>query len=167
AFRERLAEAGLPVSRIVAAGSPSFPVHARHDEREVSPGTTVFWDHNYGARYPEAGFEPAALVLGRVVSKPAPNRVCLDLGSKALSADTPLPRAHFLNLPPVTAVMQSEEHLVLEFAGADDWPVGSVVYAVPFHICPTVALYDEATIVEYGRSHGTWEIVARRRRLTI
>jgi hypothetical protein len=41
------------------------------------------------------------------------------------------------------------------------------VYGIPIHICPTVARYETASVVEHGRCTGEWAIAARNRRLTI
>ena len=110
-------------------------------------------------------FAPAALVLTRVISKPAPNRLCLDLGHKAIASEMPPPRVEFLNLKDAAAVMHSEEHLVVETARAADFELGDCLYGMPRHICPTVALHAEAVVIENGRSTGCWQVVARDRRL--
>ena len=70
-------------------------------------------------------------------------------------------------LEDATAVGHSEEHLVLEIARAADFPVGTALYGVPWHVCPTVALHDRAVVVREGRAAGRWDIVARARTLTI
>jgi D-serine deaminase-like pyridoxal phosphate-dependent protein len=41
--------------------------------------------------------------------------------------------------------------------------VGDALYAIPYHVCPTVALYDEALVVESGHITGRWQIEGRRR----
>jgi D-threonine aldolase len=41
------------------------------------------------------------------------------------------------------------------------------MYALPTHICPTVALHKEALIAENGLIVGSWPIVARDRVLTV
>jgi hypothetical protein len=40
-----------------------------------------------------------------------------------------------------------------------------VLFALPIHICPTVALYDHATVIENGRASGNWKIIARDRKI--
>jgi D-serine deaminase-like pyridoxal phosphate-dependent protein len=166
-LKRALVAEGLPVPRLVAGGTPTFAIHARREDLECSPGTCVFWDHSYGTKFADLPFLPAALLVTRVVSRPAPNRVCLDLGFKAVSPDNPDPRVHLLDLPDARAVVHSEEHLVVESAGAVNLAVGDVLYGVPFHICPTCALYSEAVTIEQGRVSGSWPIVARDRRLTV
>lgn len=167
ALRERLIAAGLPVPALVAGGSPTFPFHAEHPDRECSPGTTVLWDFGYGDKHPDLPFLPAAVLLTRVVSKPGPNRLCLDLGHKAVAAENPHPRVRLLELPDAVAATQSEEHLVIETPRAGEFAVGMALHGIPRHICPTVALFSEATVVRGGRAVEVWPIVARARRITV
>jgi len=166
-LRAPLQAAGLPVPRITCGGTPTFPIHAARIERECSPGTCVFWDHGYATRYPDLDFLPAALLLTRVISRPTDNRLCLDLGYKAVSPDNPDPRVYLLDLPDAKAVGHSEEHLAIESPRAKEFAVGDVLYGVPYHICPTVALHSEAVIVRNHRTAGTWPVTARERKLTI
>ncbi|MGC9942240.1 MAG: D-TA family PLP-dependent enzyme [Verrucomicrobiota bacterium] len=165
ALRHQLA--GLPVPRIVAGGTPTFPIHARRHEVECSPGTCVLWDAGYGTSCPDLDFLHAALVLTRVVSKPGNNRLCLDLGHKAVAAEKPHPRVQFLNLPDAQAVTHSEEHLVVETPRAGEFAVGDVFYGVPRHVCPTVALHAAAVIIKNGNAEGRWQITARNRMLSV
>jgi D-threonine aldolase len=167
ALRDELQRAGLMVPRLVASGSPTYPIHACSKDIECSPGTTVFWDAGYGDRFKDTDFLPAALVFTRVVSKPGPGRLCLDLGHKAIASEMPHPRVHFIGLADATAVTHSEEHLVVETARAAEFTVGDALYGVPQHVCPTVALHGLAVVVENGRATGRWKIVARERVITV
>ena len=167
ALRAKLESLGLPVPALVAGGTPTFPIHATHADRECSPGTTVLWDFGYGDKFADLAFQHAAVLLARVVSKPAPDRLCLDLGHKSVAAENPHPRVRFIELPDAVAVMQSEEHLVIETPLAGKFPIGQTLHGIPRHICPTVALHAEALVVEGGRVAETWPIAARARRLTV
>ena len=166
-FRAELEAAGLPVPNMVASGTPTFGIHAQNDDRECSPGTTVLWDFGYGGNFEDLKFQWAALLLTRVISKPGPNRLCLDLGHKAVAADKPQPRVELLGLPDANLVVHSEEHLMVETETAGDFMLGDCLYAVPAHICPTVALYDEAVVVRNKRAGKRWKIEARSRKLTV
>jgi 3-hydroxy-D-aspartate aldolase len=166
-LRTRLGEQGLPVPVIVAGGTPTFPIHAQRDKAECSPGTCLFWDAGYDAQFPDLEFLPAALVLTRVVSRPAKDRLCLDLGHKAIASENPHPRVQWLGLEQSKAVIHSEEHLVLETRQASDYALGDCLYGVPWHICPTVALHGEAVVVRNGLAQARWSIVGRQRRLTV
>ena len=167
AFRDRLVVAGLPAPRVVAGGTPTFPFHARQTDVECSPGTCVLWDWGYSTNLPDLDFVPAAALLTRVVSKPTATRLCLDLGHKAVASEMAPPRVHFPELPDAQPVAHNEEHLVLETDRAREFPVGAVLYGIPWHICPTVALHAEAVVVRSARAEATWPIDARARRLTI
>lgn len=156
---------GLAAPVIVAGGSPTFPIHASRKNIQCSPGTFVFWDWGYAGNLPEQKFLWAALVVSRVISVIDEHHICLDLGHKSVAAENPQPRVFFLNAPDATPVSQSEEHLVLRVSGSADFPVGTVFYGVPRHICPTVALYESAYVAENNTVTGTWKIVARNRRI--
>jgi D-serine deaminase-like pyridoxal phosphate-dependent protein len=135
---------------------------------ECSPGTLALHDYNYSHNYPELGIEPAAILLTRVISRPAGNRITLDLGSKAVAPDQPPgKRCFLLNVGEYEALMQSEEHLVVSSPQADKFTPGDVVYAMPAHVCPTVALHKQALVVENGMVVERWDIVARDRELTV
>jgi D-serine deaminase-like pyridoxal phosphate-dependent protein len=164
---EELLTAHLPVPRAVVGGTPTFPIHARRPDVECSPGTCIFWDFGYGSKFADLDFLYGALLLTRVVSQPAPRRLCLDLGHKAVASEMPHPRVHFFSLPDAKAVIHSEEHLVIETERAAEFPVGSVLYGVPWHICPTVNLHSEAVLVREGKACGTWRVTARERKLQI
>jgi D-threonine aldolase len=171
ALRSALEAKGLPVPRLVLGGTPTFPVFARMDlpGMECSPGTCVLHDHGYGSRFADlSGFTPAALLLTRVISRPTSTRLTLDLGYKAIASDPPAgKRCVLLNVPDYEAVLQNEEHLVIETPAAGRFRPGEEVFAVPTHICPTVAMHRQAHVVEDGRVTGTWDIVARDRVLTV
>jgi D-serine deaminase-like pyridoxal phosphate-dependent protein len=166
AARQFLKEIG-PVPRIVGGGTPTFAFWARETNFECSPGTSFLWDHSYGTKLRDLDFLPAALVLTRVVSKPGANRLCLDLGHKAIGPENPPPRVHLLELPNAKPVGHSEEHMVIETERAGEFAVGDCLYGIPFHVCPTVALHGSATVVRNGAACGVWEITARDRKLTI
>lgn len=170
AFGDSLVDADLPVARIVAGGTPSFPMWARIDDPivECSPGTCLLQDAGYGGNYDDLNFTPAALVLTRCISRPTANRVTFDLGSKAVASDPPNGhRVVFPDIPDAVAVLQNEEHLVLETEAADQFEPGDETLAIPIHICPTTALHKEVTVIEDGKVSTSWPVVARDRKLTV
>ena len=170
-MRKTLEVQCFPVARLICGGTPTFPIWAKIElpGMQCSPGTFVLYDQGYGAKYAElSGFQPAALVVSRVISKPLPNRLTLDLGHKAIAADPPAgKRAVLLNLNNYTPILQNEEHFAIDTPDAANWHIGDVVYAVPTHVCPTVALHRRAVVVESNRVIGTWEIASRDRVLTV
>ena len=152
---------------IVAGGSPSFSTHMSNPSVICSPGTFVFWDQRYAENYPEQRFQKAAVVMTRVISKVDPHTYCLDLGHKSIASEFPFPRVHFISPHPSTQVSQSEEHLVIECEEADVYEVGQVLLGFPYHICPTVALYNHVWIIDDGSIADKWIVSARNRKITI
>lgn len=169
-LRQAILDKDWPLPRLVFGGTPPFLLYAGLDmeELECSPGTCVLHDANYSREYPEQGFLPAALLITRVVSRPTADRVTLDLGTKAVCSDPPAgKRCVVLGLENAVAVAHNEEHLVLKTPDAEKWQPGDVAYAMPAHVCPTVALHRWAHVVEHGKVVDRWEIVARDREITI
>jgi D-serine deaminase-like pyridoxal phosphate-dependent protein len=169
AMRDRLEAQGLPVPRIVMGGTPPFPIYAGLDlpHLECSPGTIVLHDVGYGAKFVDLPFTPAALLLGRVASRPKPGLLCLDIGTKAVASDPVGARVAVLGIPDAKLGRQNEEHLMVETPAAADFPPGTPVLAIPVHICPTCALHREAFAIKDGKVVDRWPVVARDRTLTI
>lgn len=160
--------AGLPEPLIIAGGSPAQTVHALRSGVHLSPGTCLVWDWGYGESLPDQPFQWAGLVLTRVISKPKAGYLTVDLGHKAIASENPIEkRVKFLNLENYRFVSQSEEHLVLEIKDWNKWKVGDVLYGVPYHICPTINLYEDAYIIQNGEWVDTWNVVARKRKIGI
>jgi D-serine deaminase-like pyridoxal phosphate-dependent protein len=165
-MRATLQARGYENLTLVAGGSPTFAFLAGSENTECSPGTFVFWDKNYHNDIPEQPFEFAALILTRIVSIPSANKLAIDLGHKAIASEGLInKRAFFLNAPALKPISHSEEHMVVEAPTGHNYQVGDVLYVVPYHICPTVALYSEAHCFLNGKLVDTWEIVARNRKI--
>ena len=153
--------------KIIAGGTPTFPVHVQRKDVECSPGTFIFCDWSYKHSLPDEPFEYAALVVSRVVSIIDEETICVDLGHKAIAAENPLPRVHFLNATDAVPHSQSEEHLVLKVPLNNHYKTGDVLYGVPVHICPTVALYDIAHTVKNNQITHSWKVIARNRAINV
>ena len=165
ALRDDLLGRGLPVHRLVLGGTPTLPIHAEVDLPgvECSPGTVVFHDAGYAAKFPDLPFEPAAALFTRVVSCPRPGRVCLDLGHKAVAADPAGARLVLVDYPDATLVGQSEEHLVVDGDSVATLQPGDFLWAIPTHVCPTCALHSWAYVVTAGEVVDRWRVEARDR----
>lgn len=152
---------GIAVESIIAGGSPTFPVHCRRKGVEASPGTTLLWDEGYASSFEDMPFVPAAVLISRIISKPKSDLVCLDLGHKSIAPEMEFPRARILGMEDCDQIGQSEEHLVLKCPPTSDYAVGELFYAIPMHICPTVAKYPELLTVENNLITGKWRVAAR------
>lgn len=159
---EKLRAAGIEIGELACGGTFTFPIHAKYRNRTLCPGTPILWDAGYEKSIPDLDFQLAAVLAGRIISKPH-GKVCLDLGHKAMASEMPQPRLEFLELQMDSIENQSEEHLVISTPKSDELNPGDFVYAVPIHICPTIALHERVYVVENDKAVGTWEVAARKR----
>ncbi len=140
----------IPVGRIVAAGSITYPEDLELLMRgvdpgtlaQVSPGTWIYWDSEYEGILP-GRFEIAALIMAQAVES-SEGRVTLNCGHKRWGADR----------GPVTlfsiegrVASFSEEHLVLETGSGASCRPGDFVLVAPRHICSTVNLYGHFALI--------------------
>lgn len=154
-------------TEVVAGGSPTFPIHAAREGVETSPGTVLLWDYGYGTGFSDMKYLCAAVLLSRIISKPADDLICIDLGHKAVASEMPHPRVKLCGFERYEFVAHNEEHLVIRLPEARIMKVGDVVYCIPWHICPTVDRHDKAFVVEEGRVTGQWSVEARRRVISV
>lgn len=157
-----LEEKGIKSLEIACGGTFTFPLHARHRSRTLCPGTPIFWDGGYEKAIPDLDFLPAAVLAGRVISKPD-HGICIDFGHKSMASEMSHPRVHFLNLEVDKVINHSEEHLVISTNTESNISIGAVVYALPHHVCPTIALHEQVYVVRDNMVVGTWEVAARKR----
>ena len=163
---DRLKEDNIDVPNIIAGGTPTFPVHAKYAERELSPGTPILWDYGYRSSFTDLDYEYAAVIATRVISNPQPNVYCLDLGYKAIASEMSHPRFHFFDFDEYEVINHSEEHLVLKLPSSHGLNIGDILYGSPRHICPSVALYSHMYIINNHEVIDKWKILARDRELT-
>ena len=144
---------GVAGDRVVVGGTLGFREDLRelfwHHELkaqiEVSPGTWVYWDTGYDNIMPGA-FDFAALVLAQVMDLPGDNRVCLNLGYKGWAIDNG--PAELFSVSGLGVVMAKEEHTVLRCdTSTPTLHVGDHVLIAPRHVCSTVNLWEEFTLV--------------------
>jgi len=103
-----------------------------------------------------------------VISQPDATKLCLDLGHKSIAAERELKtRVFLMDARGLEAVSQSEEHLVVEAGEGHNFKEGDVIYGMPYHVCPTIALYERAITIEKNHISGEWKNVARDRKITI
>jgi D-serine deaminase-like pyridoxal phosphate-dependent protein len=155
---------GIRPVRIVAGGTPTFPVHSLRKGVELSPGTLLLWDYGYSSTFTDMDFLHAAVLLTRIVSRPAIDLFCLDLGHKAVASEMPQPRIIIPGLANYTITTHNEEHMVIRLKKTNNLKIGDPLYAIPWHICPTVDRHDTATVVKNNQAIDQWIIEARRRK---
>ncbi len=169
---QALDSASMHVEEVITAGTPAFPCtlsypgfqHASFVHR-ASPGTVVYGDATAREQLPrDYRYQPAVLVLSRVVSHPGGNVVTCDAGHKTLSVDCGVPNCEVLGRPDLVPMKPSEEHLPIAVPqGAAMPPLGSFLYLVPKHVCPTVNNFDDALIASNGKIQSVERVTARGR----
>jgi D-serine deaminase-like pyridoxal phosphate-dependent protein len=166
--KESLEKKGCEIPVLVFGGTPTFACHRERENVFLSPGTFFINDSGYSLGLPDLEFTPGAAILTRVVSHPAPGLFTVDTGVKAVSPDH-AERGIIAELQEAKPVLHSEEHWVWKLEGLEDVPppVGSILYIIPNHICPTSALYPGVHVVKNGKLSGYWEIGARNRKITV
>lgn len=153
---ESLRQSGIAVQEIVTCGTPAFPCALSYAPfrsgeflHRVSPGTVVYGDMISEIQLPKTfGYERAALVVSRVVSKPLAGIVTCDAGHKSVSADSGIPNCEVWNWPNLIPGKPSEEHLPLAVPENTKSPkVGEILYLLPKHVCPTVNNFSKAYLI--------------------
>jgi D-serine deaminase-like pyridoxal phosphate-dependent protein len=164
---EELKSLGISPIKIVAGGTPTFPIHAAREDVELSPGTMLLWDWGYSSSFGDLDFNHSAVLLTRIVSKPAKDLLCLDLGHKAVASEMSQPRVKILGIEKYTIIGHNEEHMVIRTPEAAKHKTGDSVYCIPWHICPTVDRHDSVYVVRDNHVSGQWIVEARKRKITI
>lgn len=160
------------VPEVITAGTPTFPCSLSYPGfrnapfiHRISPGTVVYGDATSLALFrKEYGYQPAVLVLSRVVSRPSATIATCDAGHKSVSADAGIPTCIVVGHPELTPCTPSEEHLPIAIQdGAPGPRVGDLLYLLPRHICPTVNNFDCALLVGAGAIESVEKVSARGR----
>ena len=162
---EELGNEGISPVKIVAGGSPTFPVHALRKGVESSPGTLLLWDYGNSSSFSDMHFLHAAILLTRIISKPGKDLLCLDLGHKAVGSEMPQPRIKIMVMEKYAIISHNEEHMVIRSIEAGKYKTGDHLYAIPWHICPTVDRYDTVYVVNDNKVTGQWNVEARKRKI--
>ena len=164
--KESLEKKGCEIPVFIMGGTPTFACHRERKDVFLSPGTFFINDSGYSSGLPDLEFTPGAAILTRVVSHPAPRLFTVDTGVKAISTDH-AERGILVDIRGAKPVLHSEEHWVWKLEDTSVPPIGSILYIIPNHICPTSALYPGVHVVKNGKLSDYWEIGARNRKITV
>jgi D-serine deaminase-like pyridoxal phosphate-dependent protein len=167
ALIDELKREGIEPVKVIAGGTPTFPIHAARKDSETSPGTLILWDWGYSTSFTDMNYLHAAVLLTRIVSKPGKELLCLDLGHKAVASEMTQPRIKILGIEKYTIAGHNEEHMVIRTPLADKYKTGDAFYCIPYHICPTVDRHDTVHVVNKHTVTGIWNVEARKRMITI
>ena len=163
---------GMPADVVSIGATPSLLLaEILPGITEIRPGTYILMDAAQGAAVGSYA-HCAATVLATVTSKPAPGRVILDTGVKALTAFTRPPGGICATpghgiikdlLPDIVRVNKLyDEHGIINDASAwEQLALGDRVQVIPNHICPACNLYDEMHVMEQGVCVAVYPILCR------
>lgn len=170
-IKKSLEDDGLNCSILVMGGTPSFPCHSEYSNVYLSPGTAFINDYGYSVNLPDLDFVPGAAIATRVISHPSKDIFTIDLGYKGIASDPTGVRGIISGFEDKAGqLFQSEEHWVFKMNEGFESKIpdiGTLLYVIPTHICPTSALYSEVLVSEDNMIVDTWEVTARNRKLTI
>jgi 3-hydroxy-D-aspartate aldolase len=160
-----MAKSGLAVPIVTGAGTGTFLLEAGSGVYgELQPGSYVFMDADYARNGDPAGdsvglFRQSLHILSTVMSRPSASRAVVDVGLKAHSVDSGMPR---IDEPAGAEYLRaSDEHGLVSVPAGVDIPLGSKLKLVPGHCDPTVNLYDWLVCHRHGRVEAIWPIAGR------
>ena len=132
---------------------------------EVRPGSYVFYDRCHLRTWAATEEDLALSVLATVVSRPAPDRVVIDAGTKVLSSDHVGTRFDTFGLlrghPDWSFVRANEEHGIIQVPVDATVAVGDAVEVFPNHNCVVMNLAREVYLVRGGEVVARWPVAAR------
>jgi D-serine deaminase-like pyridoxal phosphate-dependent protein len=140
---------------------------------ELRPGNYVFFDRTQVALGAARVDECALTVIATIVSKPAPDRIVLDCGSKVLTSDAarglPAPRGFGAVLDGGAVAIDdgfsidrlSEEHATVRVGAPTRLRIGDRVRVLPNHSCVVANMVDAAALVEDDRVVDMLPVAAR------
>jgi D-serine deaminase-like pyridoxal phosphate-dependent protein len=134
---------------------------------QVSAGTVVYCDVRSLQQLP-AGYAPGALVISRVISHPCKGIITCDAGHKTMGVDVGVPHCLVMGSPGPVPKPPSEEHLPLAIEPDSIPPrLESVVYLIPYHVCPTVNNFDQALFIGRAKIESVEKVCARGREMPV
>lgn len=169
---DALAEAGFSVRTISGGSTPTALLNAETAATELRPGVYVFGDAQQleleRCSWDDIALTVAATVVSRHDSGAGNvRRVVVDAGSKVLGSDRPDWASGYARLPEypearVTAL--SEHHATVVWPDSAELPaLGTRLRVIPNHVCLTMNLVDEVSVVLDGKVIDTWAVAARGR----
>ncbi|WP_159704396.1 D-TA family PLP-dependent enzyme [Arthrobacter sp. 18067] len=167
-----LASAGFEVTTISGGSTPTALIDSETVATELRPGVYVFGDAQQleleRCTWDDIALTVAATVVSRHEAAGGNvRRVVVDSGSKILGSDRPDWATGYARLPEypearVTAL--SEHHATVVWPDSSELPpLGTRLRVIPNHVCLTMNLVDEVTVVRDGAVVEQWTVAARGR----
>lgn len=169
---EALTSAGFSLLELSGGSTPTALLTGETAATELRPGVYVFGDAQQLELERCSPEDIALTVASTVVSHhktgpDEPGRFIIDAGSKILGSDrAPWATGYgrLLDYPAARIIALSEHHATVQWpAGAELPERGQRLRVIPNHVCLTMNLVDEVSLVKSGTYSGTWAVAARGR----
>ena len=162
ALAEGVRARGIAVEEISVGATPTVRFSVEQPGlTELRPGNYIYFDRTQVA-LGAASWEDCALsVLARVVTRPAPDRIILDCGSKTLTTDQARGSGNPAGYGAVCRTLDdtrpdeallverlSEEHATVRVLGSTPLQPGDLVRVIPNHSCVVSNLVDAVWLVD-------------------
>jgi D-serine deaminase-like pyridoxal phosphate-dependent protein len=168
---------GIAVDEISVGSTPTAALApTQHGITEMRPGNYVFFDRTQVGLGSATIADCALFVVATVVSRPAPDRVILDCGSKTLTSDgargfgaTPGFGSVFLSSdedtpdPSIVIERVSEEHATCRVSADCPLRPGDRVRVLPNHSCTVTNLTDRLWLADEHGAMTPLPVAARGR----
>lgn len=160
----RLHQAGIGVETVSGGGYGALLQADQVPElTEIRVGTYIFNDMSSVYKGWTSIEDCAMTVLATVVSRPAPDRMILDCGSKTLAADrVNETHGYIVEYPEARIYQLSEEHAHVDLSQCAERPVvGERVRVIPVHTCVVSNLHNQLFGIRADQIEVAWEVAAR------
>ncbi len=161
---------GIQVQEISVGSTPSLLVgEVLEGITEIRPGTHIFMDADQ-AQILGTYDHCAQTVLATVISRPTPERVVIDAGTKALTyyvqsrgVTAARGRGRLKKHPEIFLNRMSDEHASFDIPEGSSlsFAIGDRLEIIPNHACPTTNLYDCIYGIRKGLVEARWPILCR------
>lgn len=160
----RLHEAGIGVETVSGGGYGAFLQADQVPElTEIRVGTYLFNDMSSVHKGWTTIDDCAMHIAATVVSRPSPDRMILDAGSKTLAADRVKDtHGYIVEYPEARIYQLSEEHAHVDLSQCVERPVvGERVHVIPVHTCVVSNLHNQLYGVRGDQVEVVWDVAAR------
>jgi len=147
---EFLRKNNMEVKTVSTGSSPTAAFSAQNPAvNEIRPGNYIFYDAMQTALGSAKPEQCALYVLASVTSQPAPDRIVIDAGIKALNLDKTKSGQEHGKVVNISGrlVRLSEEHGIIQLGKVRQIELGTPVLIIPNHACTVVNLFDHYYII--------------------
>lgn len=167
---ELIRSEGMEIREISVGSTPSLLLDGIEEGvTEIRPGTYVFLDADQAQLLGTYAL-CAETVLATVISRPTPERVVIDAGTKSLTyyvQDRGMTRSpghgRLKDHPHIFLDRMSDEHASFDIPEGSglDFSIGQKLEIIPNHACPATNLHEVIHGVREGRVEVIWPVLCR------